>query len=168
MKKTLISFLAFFIFQSLLLANDERGINSPGDTNVSNEHITKNMELIKKQGKISEVDLEKAKKELAKLNEEMANMDIGAMPMPSLNLNKEGMLKTIESLRAQGKISQIDFEKAKKELLGLSDHQIKTMTETAIEIIKKDPEKALGLIDNMKVENNEVKKEVERISPKLK
>ena len=150
MKKTVISFITFFLFQSFLLANDESS---------SKEYISNEMELLKKQGKISEADLEKAKKEFTRLDDEMANFDIGTMPMSDFNITKDGMLKSIESLKAQGIISQTDFDKAKKELSGLSDHQLKTITNSAIEIVKKDPKKALGLIDNMKVES---------ISPKLK
>ena len=150
MKKTVISFITFFLFQSFLLANDESS---------SKEYISNEMELLKKQVKISEADLEKAKKEFTRLDDEMANFDIGTMPMSDFNITKDGMLKSIESLKAQGIISQTDFDKAKKELSGLSDHQLKTITNSAIEIVKKDPKKALGLIDNMKVES---------ISPKLK
>lgn len=106
MKNTLITLMAFFIFHSPLSANDK--------------------------------------------------MD--AAPLPLINISKEDILKSIEALRKQGKITEAELEVAKKELSGLSDSQIKSITDIAIDIIKKDPDKALELMNSKKVDVNELNK----------
>ena len=71
-------------------------------------------------------------------------------------------------LREKGTISEVEYEKAKKELTTFSDAQIKSMTNSAIEIIKKDPDKAIDMMNRMKIDTNEVKKQSEIVSPKPK
>lgn len=114
MKKTLITLMAFLLFQSPLSAND--------------------------------------------------NLDVD--PLSNINVSKEDILKSLESLQKQGKISQADLDKAKKELSVLNDSQIKSITDTAVDVIRKDPDKALGLVNAAKVDTNEVKKQIESAPPK--
>ena len=153
MKKPLIAFLAFFVLQSFTVANDE---------------ITKTLETLKEQGHISASDLEKAKKEAAKLSDQMANDEVKIDPFANIDISKEGILKSLLLLREKGTISEVEYEKAKKELTTFSDAQIKSMTNSAIEIIKKDPDKAIDMMNRMKIDTNEVKKQSEIVSPKPK
>lgn len=114
MKQILFTFMAFFIFQSPLSANDEQLVN----------------------------------------------------PLSSINISKDDIIKSMEALQKQGKISPADLEKAKRELSGLSDSQIKSITETAMDVIRKDPDKALGLVNAVKLDPDEVKKQIENAPSK--
>jgi PAB1-binding protein PBP1 len=114
MKKTLITLMAFFLFQSPLSASDELDVD----------------------------------------------------PLSNINVSKEDIIKSLESLQKLGKISQADLDKAKKELSALNDSQIKSITDTAVDVIRKDPDKALGLVNAVKVDTNEVKKQIESAPPK--
>jgi PAB1-binding protein PBP1 len=113
MKKILITLMAFFLFQSPLSANDELDVD----------------------------------------------------PLSNINISKEDIIKSLETLKKQGKISDADYEKAKKELSGISDSQIKSITNTAVDVIRKDPDKAVGLVNALKVDTNEVKKQIESPPP---
>ena len=114
MKKILITLMAFFLFQSPLSANDELNID----------------------------------------------------PLSNISISKEDIIKGLETLRKQGKISDADYEKAKKELLSISDSQIKSITEKAVDVIRKDPDKAVELVNAVKVDPNEVKKQIESTKSK--
>ncbi len=91
-----------------------------------------------------------------------ANDELELSPMSGINISKENILKSLEELKKQGKISDSDLEKAKKELSDLSDSQIKSMTKTAVDIIEKDPNKAMELMNLKKIDNDEVKKKIEK------
>ena len=153
MKKPLIAFLAFLILQSFTVANDE---------------IVKTLETLKEQGHISASDLEKTKQETAKFSDQMINDEIKIDPFASFDISKEGILKSLLLLKEKGTISEAEYEKAKKELSTISDAQVKSMTNTAIEIIKKDPDKALDIMNRQKIDFNEVKKQSEIVSPRSK
>lgn len=113
MKKLIMVLLAFFLFQSLLLAND----------------------------------------------------DLDVDPLANISVSKEDILKSMELLNKQGKISNADLEMAKKELSGLNNSQVQSITDTAVDIIRKDPDKALSLVNSAKINTNEVKKQIESAPP---
>lgn len=95
-----------------------------------------------------------------------ANDDLDTDPLVGLSVSKDDIIKSMEALKKQGKISDADFQKAKKELAGMSDSQVNAMTDSAVDIIRKDPDKALGLVNGAKIDVNEVKKQAE--SAKIK
>jgi len=69
MKKTLITLMAFFLFQSPLSANDELDVDPLSNINISKEDIIKSLKILKKKGKISKADYRKAKKELVGISD---------------------------------------------------------------------------------------------------
>lgn len=94
-----------------------------------------------------------------------ANDELDIDPLANINVSKEEILKSMEVLRKQGKISNADYDRAKKELSGLSHSQVKSITETAVDVIRKDPDKALSLVNAAKLDPNEVKKQIESAPP---
>ena len=153
MKKPVIVFLAFFFFQSFLMANDE---------------LSKDMMLLKERGTISESDLEKIKKEADRINVQIDNDELEMQAPTNFNISKEEMLKSLVLLKEQGKISEADLEKAKKELSGISNSQIESMTKTAIAIIKQDPEKIHELMTRSKLDTEEINKQIKNLPSKSK
>lgn len=91
-----------------------------------------------------------------------ADDDLNIDPLAGISVSKEDILKSMEALKKQGKISDADFETAKKELMGMSDAQIGNITETAVQVIRKDPDKAVGLVSG-KVDKAAVMKEAESV-----
>ncbi len=153
MKKSVIAFIILFLFQSQLLAKDD---------------LTKTLETLKNQGHISAADLERVKLEASKLNDQMTNDKLQIDPFSNVDVSKEGMLKSLSMLRRNETISEEEYEKAKKELSNTSDAQIKSMTNAAIEIIKKDPNKIIDMMNRKSKEMNEDNKKTEIASPRLK
>lgn len=93
-----------------------------------------------------------------------ANDNLDVDPLANIKVSKQDIIKSMEALRKQGKISEADFQNAKKELEAMSDTQVNSITDTAVDVIKKDPDKAVGLLQGAKIDSNEVKKQVDSVS----
>lgn len=93
-----------------------------------------------------------------------ANDNLDTDPLANIKVSKEDILKSMEALKKQGKISEADYQNAKKELEAMSDSQVNSITDTAVDVIKKDPDKAVGLLQGAKIDTNEVKKQVDSVS----
>lgn len=67
-------------------------------------------------------------------------------------------------MKANGQISAEDFEKAKKQLAGMSPTQIKALEETAKGMIRNDPDKAVDLAKGKKLDSDAVQKQIDDLS----
>lgn len=68
-------------------------------------------------------------------------------PLEGFSVSKEDIIKSLDSLKKMGKISEEDYQKAKKELGGMSDAQIGALKETAVGMVRNDPDKAVDLVN---------------------
>lgn len=90
--------------------------------------------------------------------------DLNIDPLSNVNISKEELAKSMELLRKENKISEADFQKANKELMGMNDVQISALTQTAVGMIRKNPDKAVDLSKADKVDHKEVQKQIDSLS----
>lgn len=93
-----------------------------------------------------------------------ANDNLDSDPLANIKVSKQDILLSMEALKKQGKISEADYQKAKKELEAMSDSQVNSITDTAVDVVRKDPDAAVGLLKGAKIDTNEVKKQVDSVS----
>ena len=155
MKMTIFTLMAFFLLQSPLSANDKKPIDPLANSAISKEEVLKQIEELKKQGRISQADLDKAQKAMSAFMASQSDDD--PTPLPTISISKEDILKSVEVLHKQGKISQVELDLARKQLSGLTDEQIQSMTKVATDIIQKDPEKFLDLMNSKKANTDKAK-----------
>lgn len=93
-----------------------------------------------------------------------ANDDLEGDPLANIKVSKEDILKSMEALKKQGKISDADYQKAIKELEGMNQSQINNITDTAVDVIRKDPDKAMGLLKGEKIDTKALKEQVDSVS----
>ena len=93
-----------------------------------------------------------------------ANDELDGDPLVGIKISKEDILKSMEALKKQGKISEADYQKAIKELEGMNQSQINNITDTAVDVIKKDPDKAMNLLKGEKIDTKALKDQVESVS----
>ena len=84
--------------------------------------------------------------------------------LSTIKVSKEDILKSLDGLKKAGKISAADYEAAKKELIGMNDTQIDAIKETAVGVVKNNPEKADELLKAKKIDTKEVKKQIDDLS----
>ncbi len=93
-----------------------------------------------------------------------ASEDVDTLTSDTMAVSKNEIVKSLENLKKNGQISEEDYQKTKKELLGMSDSQLNGIKKTAEGMIRNDPDKAVelskGKIDLKAVEKQatEVKK----------
>lgn len=80
-------------------------------------------------------------------------------PLSNITISKDEISKSLDHLKGQGKISESDYNEAQKELKTMSDSQIESIKDKAIGLIRKDPDKALEII-NKKIDKKELEKEL--------
>lgn len=90
------------------------------------------------------------------------NTDID--PLANFQVSKDDIYKSLDALKAQGKISESDYQKAKQELTGMSSAQVSGLKETAIGIVRNNPEKAEALVKGSAIDLKEVEKEAQKLS----
>lgn len=73
-----------------------------------------------------------------------------ADPLSNITVSKEDIVKSLDMLKKQGKISEADYQKAKAELMSMSDSQVNGIKESAVDIVKKDPKKAMEMVNPKK------------------
>lgn len=81
-------------------------------------------------------------------------------PLANIKISKDEISKSLDQLKGQGKISESDYNEAQKELKTMSDAQVGSIKDKAIGLIRKDPDKALGIINNKKIDKKELEKEL--------
>ncbi|MBC7428350.1 MAG: hypothetical protein H7336_07045 [Bacteriovorax sp.] len=81
--------------------------------------------------------------------------------LSSLTINKDEIFTSLDNLRKEGKISDTEYQKAKKELAGMNDDQIKGIKDKAVTVIKKDPSKAEDIVNGKKIDMKEFEKQME-------
>ena len=85
--------------------------------------------------------------------------DLNVDPLSNLSISKDDIFKSLDNLKKEGKISDADYEKAKLELKAMSDTQVNGMKDTAVNMIRKDPDKAVDLIKGSAIDMKEVEKQ---------
>jgi len=85
-------------------------------------------------------------------------------PLANFTVSKDEISKSLDSLKSSGKISDADYQKAKKELGGMSDSQISAIKETAIGMVRNDPDKAVELVNAKKIDTSAVQKQINDLS----
>lgn len=78
-------------------------------------------------------------------------------PLVDFKVNKTEIMSSLDQLKKEGKISDKDYQAAKKQLMGMSDSQMNGLKDQAINMVRKDPDKTVDLykgktIDLKKVE----------------
>ena len=84
-------------------------------------------------------------------------------PLSEFSISKDEIAKTLENFRKEGKITEAEYLKTKKDLAGMDDKQVSDLNQKAMGVVKKDPEKANTLIKKNKIES-ETTKEAEKKS----
>ena len=77
-------------------------------------------------------------------------------PLANFTISKDEISQSLDKLRATGKISEADHAAAKKELAQMNDAQVGSIKDKAIGIVRKDPDKALELINKPTIDAKEV------------
>ncbi len=85
--------------------------------------------------------------------------------LSNFQVSKDDISKSLDNLRQMGKISEEDYQKAKKELSGMSNNQVSALKETAVGLVRNDPDKAVGLVKKGSAINpEEVRKQIGDLS----
>lgn len=91
-------------------------------------------------------------------SEEMAD------PLANFSVSKDEISKSLDGLKASGKISDADYQKAKVELLGMSDAKVNAIKETAIGMVRNNPDKAVELVNANKIDTAAIQKQINDLS----
>ena len=83
----------------------------------------------------------------------------------NMKISKEQIANALEIMRSQGKISEEEYLRTKKDLNLMNQGQIDVITKKAVGIAKKDPDKAKKLYKDMHKGNLEnTNKELDKLS----
>lgn len=85
-------------------------------------------------------------------------------PLAGFTVSKDEIAKSLDNLKAGGKISDADYQNAKKDLGGMSDTQISAIKETAIGMVRNNPDKAVELVNANKIDASAVQKQINDLS----
>ncbi len=85
--------------------------------------------------------------------------DVDTLTQDTMSISKDDIIKSLDSLKKEGKITEDDYQRAKKELLGMSDAQVNGIKKTAEGMVRNNPDKAVDLVKGPKVDVKEVKKQ---------
>lgn len=66
-------------------------------------------------------------------------------PLTNFSVSKEEVLKSLDMLKSNGQISEKDYLAAKQQLSGMNASQISALKETAVGMVRNDPDKAVEL-----------------------
>lgn len=85
--------------------------------------------------------------------------------LDNITVSREEIGKSLEIMRKEGKISEADYLKTKKEFGLMNQGQIDSVTKKAIGIVKKNPDKAESAYKNMQKDNIDgLQKELDNLS----
>lgn len=86
-------------------------------------------------------------------------------PLEGFSVSKGDIEKSLDGLRKSGRISEEDYQKAKKELGAMSDSQVSALKETAVGMVRNDPDKAVDLVNKgEKIDPEAVRKQIGDLS----
>lgn len=85
-------------------------------------------------------------------------------PLANFKVSKTDILKSLETLKNSGQIGQADYDKAVKELGSMSNAQVEGMAQTAIGMVRNDPDKATSLLKSKNIDLKEVEKQIGELS----
>lgn len=86
-------------------------------------------------------------------------------PLVDFKVNKDEILKSLDVLKKDGKISDKDYEEAKKQLLNMNDGQINGLKDKAINMVRKDPDKTVDLYKDKKIDLKKVEQHMKESQP---
>lgn len=92
-----------------------------------------------------------------------ASEDDNKDPLIGIEVSSDEISKSLDNMKASGQISQKDYDEAKKQLSGMSSAQIKALSETAIGMVRNDPDKAVEL-SKQKFNSDATKKQINDLS----
>jgi len=75
-------------------------------------------------------------------------------PLANFQISKDEIKSSLQKLRSEGKISENDYNKALTELNGMNEGQISAMKDAAIQMVRKDPDKASELAEVKQISSN--------------
>lgn len=94
-----------------------------------------------------------------------ASEDLDKDPLEGFTVSKEDIIKSLDGLKKMGKISESDYQKAVKELTSMSDAQVSALKETAVGMVRNDPDKAVELVNKgNKIDTEAAKKQIGDLS----
>lgn len=85
-------------------------------------------------------------------------------PLEGINISKGEIVKQLDDFKKQGKISEAEYLETQKQLNTMKESEITALNQTAIGMVRKDPDKAVALA-NMKKIDNETKKDADQLLP---
>ena len=98
---------------------------------------------------------------LLSINTVNANDEVD--PLANFSITPGEIQKSLENLKKNGQISQEDYDKATKQLAGMSANEITALKETAIGMVRNDPDKAVELTKG-KINTAEIEKQINDLS----
>lgn len=84
--------------------------------------------------------------------------------LSDIKVSKNDIKISLDKLKAEGQISEADYKKALEQLGGMNDTQISLMKETAIGMVKNDPDKAAEVVKSKKMNSPEVQKQLKDLA----
>jgi hypothetical protein len=72
----------------------------------------------------------------------------------SLKVSKDDIIKSLEMMKKEGKLSDADYIKTKKELGNMDQSQIDSLNDKAVNFVKKNPEKADDMYKSLHLHND--------------
>lgn len=85
-------------------------------------------------------------------------------PLAGFQISKDEIKGSLNKLKAEGKISESDYKKALDQLGDMSDGQINAMKDTAIGMVRNDPDKAVEIVNAKKISPPDIEKQIKEIS----
>ena len=99
----------------------------------------------------------------ANLSASDSDSDVDTLTHDTMSISKEEIIKSLDNLKKQGQITEADYEKTKKELLGMSDSQVNNIKKNAEGIIRNNPDKALELVNQKKIDVKAVEQQASQV-----
>lgn len=87
------------------------------------------------------------------------NVDTLKDPLVDFKVNKNEIMQSLNQLKKDGKISEKDYQDAKKQLMGMNDSQISGLKDQAINMVRKDPDKTVDLYKDKKIDLKKVEQQ---------
>ncbi|MBC7713701.1 MAG: hypothetical protein H7177_10195 [Rhizobacter sp.] len=91
--------------------------------------------------------------------------DLNVDPLSNISVSKDEIIKSLEMLKKQGKITDADYQKAKKEIAVMTDAQVNGIKDIAVNMVRKDPDKAVELLNAKKIDLKQVEKQAVEVTP---
>lgn len=93
------------------------------------------------------------------------NVDTLKDPLTDFKVDKGEILKSLDQLKKDGKINDKDYNDAKKQLMGMNDSQVNGLKDQAINMVRKNPDKAVELYTTKKIDPKKVEQQAKEANP---